>query len=263
MEGSVAKKIYLNDKSTANERIVLCFAEFVGTAILVFLGCAGCVRHGAALTEAPLLQIALTFGFAVVVALQCIGHISGGHINPAVTVAAAILGHIPLLHIPLYFIGQMLGGIAGYGLLSAVTPSVNLRKGDVDSMGVCSPGISEINAVEACAVEFILTFILIIACAAVWDCRNSNKHDSVGLRLGFTIAVLAMVGAPYSGANLNPARTFGPVLLAGDFDDNHWVYWLGPMAAGVAGGYFYRYIFSKEVEEDNNTAEAIPLNDKA
>lgn len=266
------KKIQVMDNLNTKDRIVLCVAEIFGTAILVFLGCMGCVVDITSGRSIPHEQISLTFGLAVMVAVQVFGHISGSHINPIVTVAAATLGNIPLIHVPIYFVGQMLGGILGFGLLMSATPSelmgnnayVNTTEGLIKLPGACSPGLSPlISPGQGLIVEFLISLILVLICCGVWDSRNSDKHDSVSIRFGLTIAVLAMAGGPYTGANMNPARSFAPALFNGDWK-NHWVYWLGPLAAGFLGALFYRVVFTKEDPSSKETLpEGVPLNEKA
>ncbi|XP_063902915.1 aquaporin AQPcic-like isoform X2 [Zophobas morio] len=254
------KKIQISDNMSTLDRVVLCASEICGTAILVFLGCAGCINFGVPPTH---LQICLTFGLAVMVAVQCFGHISGSHINPVVTVAAATLGNIPLIQVPIYFAGQMLGALSGFALVKLATPAEYLPSNS--TVGLCSPELHDgVSPVQGLLIEFLISLMLTLVCCGVWDIRNNTKHDSVPIRFGLTIAVLALAGGPYTGANMNPARSFAPALLNGDWQ-NHWVYWIGPLGAAFIGALFYRFLFGKEPieEEQANNAEVIPLNDKA
>ncbi|KAK9888630.1 hypothetical protein WA026_000858 [Henosepilachna vigintioctopunctata] len=255
MKQSKAKNIYVYDNLSNLDRIVLCFAEFLGTAMLVFLGCMGCVYA----SPIPAFQIAFTFGLAVMVAVQCFGHISGCHINPAVTLASVILGHTPVLHIPLYFLGQFLGAVGGFGLLKALSAN-----GSFVGSSSCSPVLSpDTDIMEGIGVEFVLTFVLVMVCASLWDCRNASKDDSAAIKLGLTIVVLAVVGFSYTGAHLNPARSFGPSLLNGHWD-NWFVWWVGPLLGGVAAAVVYRFVFSKEYDVIEHTpSEVLRLNEKA
>ncbi|XP_074032766.1 aquaporin AQPAe.a isoform X2 [Leptinotarsa decemlineata] len=264
------KKIQVMDNMTTKDRVILCASEVGGTFILVFLGCMGCVS-GIAGGSIPHEQISFTFGLAVMVAVQVFGHISGSHINPIVTVAAAVLGNISLIQVPILIVGQFLGAILGFGLLMAVTPE-NLMgnvyhnvSGEMvkQGVGVCSPMVNHaITPAQGLLVEFLISLILVLTCCGVWDARNSDKHDSVPIRFGLMIAVLAMAGGPYTGANMNPARSFAPALMNGDWKD-HWVYWVGPLAAGFFGALLYRLIFTKEVPSSKETIpEAIALTQK-
>nr|XP_023027649.1 aquaporin AQPAe.a-like isoform X1 [Leptinotarsa decemlineata] len=180
---------------------------------------------------------------------QIFGHISGSHLNPAVTVAAFTLGHMPLIQVPIFFVGQILGSLAGFGLLKAVTPS-HLLKFPNSTIGLCSASPNgNLSSFQVVLVEFILTFILAWACCGVWDSRNNGSKDSVPLRLGLTVTGLALAGGPYSGAHMNPARTFGPALFNGNWDF-HLLYWLGPICGGFVAAMVYRLIFSREASHD-------------
>ncbi|CAH1130323.1 unnamed protein product [Ceutorhynchus assimilis] len=263
------KKIQITDDMSTIDRLTLCAGEVVGTAILVFLGCMGCVTALGQKQFIPHEQISWTFGLAVMVAVQVFGHVSGSHINPIVTVAAATLGNIPLIQVPIYFLGQLLGALVGYGLLKVVTPNqfmgnvfVQGANGTVHkTLGVCSPALHpEVTAFQGFLVEFLATLILALVCCGVWDHRNGNKHDSVPIRFGFTIAVLAMAAGPYTGANMNPVRSFAPALYNGDWQ-NHWLYWAGPLLAGFVGAIMYRLIFAKDPPRNDQIPEALPLND--
>ncbi|XP_044266377.1 aquaporin AQPcic-like [Tribolium madens] len=255
------KKIQVGDNLTTMDRVVICASEVCATAILVFLGCAGCINFGIPPTH---LQICLTFGLAVMVSVQCFGHISGSHINPVVTVAAATLGNIPLIQVPIYFVGQMLGALTGFGLVKLATPTEYFETNST-SVGLCSPALHPgVTPFQGLLIEFLISLMLTLVCCGVWDCRNNTKHDSVPIRFGLTITVLALVGVPYGGGNMNPARSFAPALINGDWE-NHWIYWVGPLSAGFIGALFYRFLFGKEPVEDEqgNVAETIAVNDKA
>lgn len=262
----MGKPILIRDNLNFKDRLILFGSEFIATAILVFLGCQGCVEKLSG-GHIPHQQICLTFGLAVMVAVLCFGHISGSHINPIVTVAAVILGNLPLMLVPIYFAGQFLGAIAGYGLLMAVTPLEFLEhkiyNGTKVKPGVCSPWVNpDVSAFQACGVEFLISLLLVLTCCGVWDARNAARHDSVPIKFGLMIAVLAFTGGPYSGANMNPARSFAPALFNNDWE-NHWVYWVGPLSAAVVGATLYRFVFEKKPEPVTNIAETIPLNEKA
>ncbi|CAH0558342.1 unnamed protein product [Brassicogethes aeneus] len=269
-----SNKIQIGDDMTTVDRVVLFLGEVGGTAILVFLGCMGCIAWGTDSAGNPVgpphEQISWTFGLAVMVAVQVFGHVSGSHINPVVTVAAATLGNISLIQVPIYFIGQMAGALLGFGLLKGCTPEFYFQNNRNTTLGeklpgLCSPSPNpNITAQQAFLVEFIITFILVLVCCGVWDPRNAKHHDSVPIRFGFAIAVLAMAGGPYTGANMNPARSFAPALFNGDWK-HHWVYWVGPLAAAFLGALLYRFVYAKDPpkQSQNDLHEALPLNDKA
>lgn len=244
-------------------------AELIGTGFLVLVGCMGCMSTMAP-GGIPHAQISFTFGFAVMFAIQIFGHISGAHLNPAVTVAAVVLGYTPYLLAPVYAVAQVIGAVLGFALLKAVTPGKffdakehfnAITNQTVRDYGVCStiPN-AEISSLQALAVEILITLVLILVCAGVWDHRNAKNTDSIPIRFGLTIAGLAMAGGPYTGASMNPARSFGPALLNGDWTQ-HWVYWLGPLLAAVVGAGGYKALFAKPAPQtDSIELEDIPLN---
>lgn len=249
----VSRKGYqVDDNMSTVERAVLCLSEIFGTAILVFLGCLGCV-NGMMTIPVSSEQVSLTFGLAIMISVQVFGHISGCHINPIVTVAAATIGNIPLIQVPIFIVGQMLGGLAGFGLIKAVTPADILKPKLNESVGLCSPNFhGTLSPLQALVVEFLLSLILVWVCCSLWDSRNREKNDSTPIRLGLTIAGLAMVGGPYTGAHMNPARSFAPALINGDWN-YHWIYWVGPLGAGFFGALFYKLVFSKDTTAANET----------
>lgn len=170
-------------KASTLDKLSCFLAELLGTAILVFLGCMGCVKTDVFPNQH--LQIVLNFGFAVLIAIQCFGCVSGAHLNPAVTVAAYIYDLVSLPMAFIYFVGQMLGAFIGYGLLKALLPESTLH-------GLCVTLPHDlVSNPQAFGIEFVATAILIIVCCGVWDPRNAQHHDSVAIRFGLAIACLA------------------------------------------------------------------------
>ncbi|XP_017837136.1 aquaporin AQPcic [Drosophila busckii] len=235
--------------SSTLDKISCFLAELLGTGILVFLGCMGCVK-----TEAfpnNHLQIVLNFGFAVLVAIQCFGCVSGAHLNPAVTVAAYIYDLVSLPMAFIYFVGQMLGAFIGYGLLKALLPESTF---DVpNGMCVTLPH-AQVSSPQAFGIEFVATSILVIVCCGVWDPRNSKHHDSVAIRFGLAVACLACAAGPFTGASMNPARSFAPALWNKNFT-SHWLYWFAPLSAAVVTSIAYKAVFRREVVEAQITSD--------
>ncbi|KAK4879665.1 hypothetical protein RN001_007811 [Aquatica leii] len=271
--GKIGQKFIYMDKLSTLDRVILCASEFFGTAILVFLGCMSCAV-GLSGGSVPHEQIALSFGLAVMLSVQTFGHISGSHINPMVTIAGAVSGKLPFIEVPIYFVGQFAGAFAGYGLLMSITPSIHQAKYElrqtasnvtenVKVLGVCSPHINDdLSGFQGMFCEFILSLLFILIVCSVWDHRNANKHDSVPIKLGLAIAVLALAGGPFTGANMNPARSFAPAVWHGDWD-GHWAYWVGPLLAGFVGAGLYRVVFSKpEPIEQHDSIEIAPLKQR-
>ncbi|XP_033154306.1 aquaporin isoform X2 [Drosophila mauritiana] len=235
-------------KGSTLDKISAFLGELIGTGILVFLGCMGCVKTD--LFPNSHLQIVLNFGFAVLVAIQCFGCVSGAHLNPAVTVAAYIYEMVTLRMAFAYFAAQMLGAFIGYGLLMVLLPSSTLNVG----AGLCvTLPHDSVSTGQAFGIEFVITSILVIVCCGVWDPRNSKFHDSVGIRFGLAIACLACAAGPFTGASMNPARSFAPALWNKYFESN-WIYWLAPLSSSAITAYAYKVVFRREVVEAEITS---------
>ena len=171
------------------------------------------------------------------------GHISGGHINPAVTIAAFVTRKISLLKGSLYVIAQVSGAICGAFLLKAVIPD-NLEGG----LGAHALGNVD-EAAIGFLVEVILTFFLVfVIFATAMDKRGPG--NVAPFAIGMTVILDHFIGVPLTGASMNPARTLGPAWAAGQWAD-HWLYWAGPIAGGIIAALVYETIFAKrEAEEE-------------
>ncbi|KAG7212269.1 hypothetical protein KM043_012598 [Ampulex compressa] len=169
----------VKEDTTVWDSVLVALGEAIGTAILVFLGCTGCV--GSMGVTPPIMQISLTFGFAVMIAIQCVGHISGAHINPAITVAALILGKKSLPMAALYIVAQCLGGLMGYGLLKVITPYDLLNNGSPEkAASFCMTDIHvDMSITQGFLAEVLATGILVFFACGVWDSRNERNSDSL------------------------------------------------------------------------------------
>ncbi|XP_070533266.1 aquaporin AQPAn.G-like [Ptychodera flava] len=177
------------------------------------------------------VQIALCAGLAVATLVHCFGDVSGGHINPAVTVAMLVTGKIGLLKALFYVIAQCVGAIAGAAFVRGVTP-----EGVRGTMGanILNPDITQ---VQAFGVEFVLTFVLVFTVFATVDEKNAIS-GSKPLAIGIAVVIAHLAGIGYTSLSINPARTLGTAVITGIFDD-HWVFWAGPLAGGVSAGWLY------------------------
>jgi MIP family channel proteins len=204
-------------------------AELFGTYALVTAGCGAIVVNEltGALTH---VGVALTFGLIVVVIVAATGHLSGAHLNPAVTLAFALTRHFPWRETPAYIAGQMIGAVAGsLTLLGLFGPVANL--------GATLPAGS---ALQSLGLEVLLTAMLMFVIMAVaTDTRAVG--ELAALAIGFTVGLDALWGGPISGASMNPARSLGPALVAGVWQDQ-WVYWLGPIFGATAGALLYQVL---------------------
>lgn len=217
-------------KKTATVKALI--AELVGTTVLVFVGCGSCFStedHGA-----KVVDIAFAFGIAVATMAQAIGHVSGCHINPAVTCGMLVARHISVIKALLYIIVQCLGGVVGAAILKGVSPS-NFTGG---TTGVSDP----INSAQAFGIELVITFVLVLVVFGVCDDRRTDVKGSAPLAIGLSITACHLVAVPLTGASMNPARTFGPSVVFGSWE-NHWVYWAGPILGGLVAALLYTYVF--------------------
>lgn len=204
-------------------------AEFVGTYALVTAGC-GAIMVNASIGAITHVGIALTFGLVIMVMVAAAGHLSGAHFNPAVTIAFALIRHFPWREIPLYVGGQLLGAVSGGLTLLAVF-------GPVASLGSTLPSGSPLQSL---ALEILLTGVLMFVITAVaTDTRAVGQLAA--LAIGATVALDALWGGPISGASMNPARSFGPALVAGVWRDQ-WIYWLGPLVGACLGAGIYQLL---------------------
>lgn len=242
---------------------ISCFlAELIGTGLLVFLGCMGCVKNESFANNH--LQTVLNFGLVVMVIIQCFGCVSGAHLNPAVTVAAYIYDLVSLPMAAVYFAAQMLGGFIGYGLLKILVPRSAVEvPGALHGLCVTVPH-PEISTAQGVGIEFVITAVLILVCCGVWDPRNAKFHDSTPLRFGLAIACLACTGGPFTGGSMNPARSFAPALWNNDFEA-HWIYWVGPIAAAAVTAFGYKAVFRRDAVAEKThdklrAMEEVPLS---
>lgn len=191
-------KLLLDMKPSILETVSVFLAELIGVGIILFFGCMGC------LNGAPHIQVALNFGMAVMTSVQIFGFISGAHFNPAVTAAAVIYKQISIPMAGIYVMAQLLGGFMGFGLLKLVIPShIFNPSNSSEGPGLCTTMPHEdISDIQALTIEFVATTVLILVCCAVWDHRNVNLHDSVSLRFGFLIFMLACSAGPFTGASM-------------------------------------------------------------
>jgi len=207
-----------------------CAAEFVGTFLLVFAGPGAVMINEISGGGVGSLGIGLSFGLAVMAAIYAIGHLSGAHINPAVTVAFALTRHFPWSLVPAYVVSQLLGACAASSVHLALF-------GEVANLGATVPSDSPL---QAALLELVLTILLMFVVSAVaTDVRAVGQAAAIAI--GGYVALAATFAGSIAGASMNPARSFGPALLGGTWT-GHWAYWVGPLVGAALGAFLYRYV---------------------
>jgi aquaporin NIP len=205
-------------------------AEAIGTFTLVFAGCGSIMVAERFPGTVPPSVIPVVFGLAVAVMIYAVGHISGAHFNPAVTLAFAVGRHFPLKQLPFYWIAQYSGALAASGLLVLLLPPG----------GVYGTTFSSVIPLKALAWEGVLTFFLMFVIMAVaTDTRAEGTM--AGAAVGGTVMLAAFVGGPVTGASMNPARSLAPALFQGQLGEM-WIYTLGPALGAVVAALLYNYL---------------------
>ncbi len=220
-----------------------CVAEFVGTFALIFIG-VGAIYNNTPGAGVGLLGVALAHGFTIAVMVSATMAISGGQLNPAVTFGLLVGGQMDLKRTLAYWVAQLAGGTAAACLVLALagnagTAAVTAGTPDI----VLQDGVPRVSWGQAVVIEMVLTFFLVFV---VYGSAVDPRAPKIGgLAIGLTIALDIMFGGPFTGASMNPARTFGPALACG-----HWnhqvVYWIGPLAGGALAGLIYGRFLMKQ-----------------
>jgi len=225
------------------------FAEGIATYCLVFFGPLSVILSVAAfgdgLSIEAILMIAFAHGSAIGLMVYTFGHVSGAHINPAVTIPMIITRKIGIADGIGYIILQLVGAVAAAFTLKAVLPEL----GGAVNFATQAPGeLINSSATSALGLEAIFTFFLVtvIFMTAV---HKKAAAGIQGISIGGMVFLLHIVGVPLTGASMNPARTFGPALASG-FWEFHWVYWVGPIIGGIIAGLIMNYVFVKKAESE-------------
>lgn len=205
------------------------WAEVLGTFTLVFAG-TGAIMVDAGTGALGHLGISIAFGLVVMVLVYSVGHVSGAHLNPAVTLALASTGFFPRTKILPYILAQLSGAVLASGLL-------RITFGNVAHLGATLPAG---NPAQALMFEALLTFILIFVIIGTAVDRRAAEGFA-GLAIGGAVALDALIGGPISGASMNPARSFGPAIVSGALQ-YHWVYWVGPITGALLAAHAYRLL---------------------
>ena len=213
-------------------------AELIGTFALVFAGTGAIIINAETGGQIGHVGIGLTFGLVIMVMIYAVGHISGAHFNPAVTLGFAIGRHFPWADVPRYWAAQILGGLIASLLLRGMF-------GDVAHLGATLPIGS---AQRSLLLEAVLTFLLMFVIVSVaTDTRAVGQAAAIAI--GGTIGLEALFAGPISGASMNPARSLAPALVSWTWTDQ-WLYVVGPTAGAALGALAYMFVRGDQSPEE-------------
>lgn len=230
-------------------------AEFLGTFWLVLGGCGSAVL-AAAFPEVGigLLGVSLAFGLTVVTGAYALGPISGGHFNPAVSVGLWAGGRFPAAHLVPYIAAQVVGGVAGAGVLYLIAsgqPEFSLGGGFASNgYAAHSPGGYSLTA--ALVTEIVMTFMFLIVILGA-----THKRAPVGfagIAIGLALTLIHLISIPVTNTSVNPARSTGPAVFVGDWATQQlWLFWLAPIVGAALAGFVYRAILEGDAVEPQIT----------
>jgi aquaporin Z len=241
-------------------------AEFIGTFALIFIGAGSGVIAGIGIGN--LVSVALAHGLVIVAFAYAYGHVSGTHINPAVTIGVWLAGKIDAVKALLYIVAQLLGAIlAGYVVVWAVS-GIAVPAG-VSGESALVLGATTLNTslgitpTLGVVLEFITTFFLV---NTVLNAAVSGKGGNMaGLAIGMTLTLSILFIGPLTGGSLNPARTLGPAVALGSQYpwSTIWVYFVGPIAGALAAGALYRWFLQPAPETVETSVAARPAGNRS
>jgi len=218
----------------SNWREVL--AEIIGIFFFFFIGIGSVFVAG----SLGVIYVALAHGVALALAISALGHISGGHFNPAVTLAMLFTRRISPMLAVLYIVGQIVGGVLACLALITIFPNVAWEPSHLGTPSVTTG----FNIAQAILLEAMLTFFLVLAIfGTVVDTRPNRI---AGFGIGLTVFVDILVGGPVTGGVMNPARALAPALVSGTWNGDQIIYWVGPILGAIAGALLYTALFLRK-----------------
>lgn len=214
-------------------------AEVIGTFTLVFAGC-GAIMVDAKTHALGHIGVAISFGLVIMAMIYAVGHISGAHFNPAVTFSFALARHFPRRHVPLYWAAQLGGALIAAAVLRG-------SLGNLAHVGATYPSGSDGQAfLWEAVMSFFLMFVIM---AVATDTRAVG--EAAAIAIGGTIGLDAMFGGPITGASMNPARSLGPGIVAGDLT-SIWVYLLAPIAGAGFAALVYAFVRGETLQTQSS-----------
>ena len=215
------------------------FAELLGTFVLVFGGCGTAVFAGRAF---GFLGVSIAFGLTVVAMAYGVGHISGAHLNPAVSFGVWANGRMSFKEMLIYWVAQIIGAICAAALIFAIVKCGNIEPGNFAAndfgadLAKCGENYWDINVWGALIIEAVLTFVFLMVILGVTDDRHANGKFG-GLAIGLTLVLIHLISIPLTNTSVNPARSISQAIFAGGSALSHlWVFIVAPLVgAGLAG----------------------------
>ncbi len=225
-------------------------AEFLGTFWLVFGGC-GAALISAAFPELGIgfLGVAFAFGLTLLTMAYAIGHISGCHINPAVTCGLVAGKRFPVRELPAYVIAQILGGIAAAAVLYVVVtgnPSFNAASSTFASNGYGAHSPGNYSLLSCFVAEFVVAFFFLVVIMGATDKRVPPGVAPIAI--GLVLTLIHLISIPVTNTSVNPARSTGPAIFAGYWWplQQLWLFWVAPISGAVVGGVAYRFLMEEK-----------------
>ena len=221
-------------------------AEFIGTMVLVILGCGTAMLVGCdAVNGGGYILTAFAFGIVIVGMAYCVGNISGCHINPAVSLGVLMSGGMTSKDFICYIVSQCLGALAGSGVLAAI---FSLGGVEDKTGGFGSNGLAGVNGsvVAGLLVEVVLTFIFVLTILGVTS-KKAGHGSFAGVVIGFTLTLVHILGIGLTGTSVNPARSIGPAIVAAITGNTDaiacvWVFIVGPLVGAALAAVVYKYL---------------------
>eukprot|EP00296_Roombia_truncata_P008161 JP446637.1.p1 GENE.JP446637.1~~JP446637.1.p1 ORF type:complete len:268 (+),score=79.81 JP446637.1:30-833(+) len=229
-------------------------AEFIGVFLFVFCGCSAAIS-----TTTGILPVAFAFGLAIMIGVYATGNVSGGHLNPAVSLAFLVTGVDPKFSpkkFLCYILAQFTGGILGALLLKAVTPVSMHPLGVHGTLGATNLG-KDVTPLMAIGIEIISTFALVFIVFATAVDEKQGAGNSAPMAIGFAVVLGILGTGRISGGSMNPARSLGPS-VAGGYWSYQYVYFIGPFLGAIFASLLYKYAFLSR-HEKAQSAEYRPL----
>ena len=228
-------------------------AEMLGTMVLVLMGCGSAVIAAANgipdVNGVGLLGIAFAFGLSVVAMAYAIGHISGCHINPAISIAMVVAGRMKAKEAALYVVAQIIGAIIGAGILYLIVTNkiggYEMKPYALGSNGWGKGYLGEFNTIAAFIAEFVFTFIFLLVILGSTSTKNINGGFA-GLAIGLSLTLIHIVGIKITGVSVNPARSIGPAVFAGGEAVSHlWLFIVAPVLGGVFAALVHGFLIER------------------